>query len=325
MLVEQGMGGTVIAQRLNAEGVPTFKGGKMWHGTTINKIVRSIAPLGDYQPCFGDGRPDGAPAYGYFGPPVIAPDLYHRAQAILDSNKKKPGRRPSGDEVRNLLVTKVKCAACGGIMNCHRRDKDRVDVYQCYAMTLHKCDNRVRYKVKEVEEFVISAVTEFELTERVDASGAEQALSLARGEQAEIERHIGALLDQMEDPSNLGNRLISERLAKRSAQLGEKEAEVETLRLALQRLRTAAPMEDRQDQIRALRKRLGTLEGKELYDLRSRLGVALRSVIELVTFHEKGIIAVRSQGREMLRTYVPIAGGKVGTLNWADAETRLSA
>jgi hypothetical protein len=305
MAADHGMGTTVIAQRLNREGIQPFKGGKKWHGTTVNKMLRSQAAIGNYQPRFADGSPDGELALGYFGTPSVEPALFYRVQALLDANR-RPGKRPSGDECRNLFRGLCRCAECGGNMRLHRRSKDKVDLYECYGMNLGTCFNRTRFKVRELESFVLDHIVELPLgdTQRDDAPRRRlEAVTAERDELSDIVDRLTAALER-------GDVGAEDRFAKhyrsRAAELEAKEAEVLALKNALEASKAVLGPLERQSQIRVLRERLSTLQGVDLFDARSRLATTIHSVVDHVTFYQSGHITLGVLGQTYLQPTVNV-------------------
>jgi DNA invertase Pin-like site-specific DNA recombinase len=300
MAANQGMGTTVIAQRLNREQVAPFKGGAKWHGTTVNKILRSRAVLGDYQPRFANGTEDGEPAVGYYGDPIVDPGLFYRVQSLLDANRKR-GKRPSGEEFRNLFRGLCRCSECGGNMRLHRRSKDKVELYECYSMGLGACTNKFRTKSKLLEGFVLEHVPELPLQARPEAADARRKLDVATAEHDDLAAMVERLLDRMEDPQFATDALLADRYRTRSAQLAAKQAEVRALQDGIEGVRAQPAPSERQAEIKAMRGQLSGLTGQALYDVRSRLAMTIHSVVDRITFFPTGIVAVETLGKTHLR------------------------
>ena len=77
-----GIGSYSITRRLNEARVPPFGPAKSWCSSSIDKILRNRAVLGEFQPCRlanGVPTPDGAPTRDYF-PAIISEQLFYRAQ-----------------------------------------------------------------------------------------------------------------------------------------------------------------------------------------------------------------------------------------------------
>lgn len=81
-----GIGGQIIARRLNEKGVPCFGRGKRWHKSYISIILRNRACIGEHQPHIidPDGKrvPVGKPLLNYF-PSVVTPEMFAQTQAAV--------------------------------------------------------------------------------------------------------------------------------------------------------------------------------------------------------------------------------------------------
>lgn len=77
-----GLGQMTIARTLNQEGIPSWSGGKGWHYSYIQRVLRTRAVLGEFQPCYREGDqaiPDGPLLPDYF-PAIIPEALWQRVQ-----------------------------------------------------------------------------------------------------------------------------------------------------------------------------------------------------------------------------------------------------
>ena len=97
-----GLGQMSIARTLNQEGIPSWSGGKGWHYSYIQRLLRTRAVLGEFQPCYRQGEqaiPDGPLLPDYY-PAIIPPELWqavqHRGQTA------RPGG-PLGERVSCLF------------------------------------------------------------------------------------------------------------------------------------------------------------------------------------------------------------------------------
>lgn len=96
------------------EGTRNKTGG--WRESYINKIIRSRAVIGEFQPC-SKRQPVGEPIKNYF-PPVIDEDLFYQVQAKIKANslKKNRGGGNTG-KAKNLFTGVIKCGLCGSAMH----------------------------------------------------------------------------------------------------------------------------------------------------------------------------------------------------------------
>jgi len=118
-----GKGPELIAKELNQSNCwnpkprKNSKGG--WRKSYINKILRTRAVLGEFQPYTSirkDGKrtrePVGDPIPDYY-PEIIAPELFYQVQEQLAQNDYKGGRT---GKVTNLFTHRIKCGYCGSAM-----------------------------------------------------------------------------------------------------------------------------------------------------------------------------------------------------------------
>jgi DNA invertase Pin-like site-specific DNA recombinase len=84
-LAASGHGKRMIARILNERGIPPFRG-ETWGHSYIGKLLHSRAPLGEWQPCDKDGKPDGEPHPNHF-PQIVDAALYQKARAAIVSRR----------------------------------------------------------------------------------------------------------------------------------------------------------------------------------------------------------------------------------------------
>jgi DNA invertase Pin-like site-specific DNA recombinase len=90
-----GMGKRLIASKLNAQGVPVFGGGRAsstgkWHQAYVQSILANRAVLGEYQPKFKGGKPDGESRIGFY-PQIIDAALWQEAQRAISERRTVTG------------------------------------------------------------------------------------------------------------------------------------------------------------------------------------------------------------------------------------------
>ena len=99
-----GIGAYVIADRLNRDEVPTIGTAPIWLRSSISKILRNRAVLGEFQKTLRVGNRDvaeGEPEVGYY-PRIISDELFEAAQNTIQFNTKaNKGRK--GSELPNLF------------------------------------------------------------------------------------------------------------------------------------------------------------------------------------------------------------------------------
>jgi DNA invertase Pin-like site-specific DNA recombinase len=297
-MCEAGMGTRVIAAKLNLEGIKSFRseqkprktkrarGGSQgdWYDTSVLKVLKSRAILGEYQPRFADGSPDGESALGYYGEPVIDPALFHSVQAILAANTTRPGGRRSGvNEVRNLFQGLGTCSECGGTVGQHIRSKDKKPLLMCIAVHRHACENRRRYDYKAFEHVFFENVSQFEVAITSSRKSDDSELIVAIGERDNLKTKIQNLLDMIED----GDALIRERYRARVEELKQLEKRIETLK-AIKPKATNYNI----NTILEIRQQLNSPDADEVYRARSAISLAIRNVVDYILFDPNGDITV---------------------------------
>lgn len=114
-----GMGTHAIVTRLNRQKVPTFGRSTGWSKSSVNKILKSHAIFGEYQPHTkprgGKRTPVGEPIADYF-PPIVDRETYDRIQlGRLSRRLRGMGRK--GDRYSNLFSKIAVCGLCGEPMH----------------------------------------------------------------------------------------------------------------------------------------------------------------------------------------------------------------
>jgi DNA invertase Pin-like site-specific DNA recombinase len=158
-----GFGRRDIVRRLNAEGIPTFRGGNGWGTSSIAKIIESRAVLGEYQPHTGthsnrNRKPDGDPIPNYY-PPIIEDGIFWQAQAAVQGRRQAAGRK--GMSGSHLFQGLAKCAHCNAPMHIINKGKPpKGSVYLACSANLRNagCDNTRRWRVDTLEPRLINSI-----------------------------------------------------------------------------------------------------------------------------------------------------------------------
>jgi DNA invertase Pin-like site-specific DNA recombinase len=279
---ELGLGCAAIARRLNEQRVPAMRHGQGWLESAVLKLMKNRMVLGEYQPRFRDGTPDGDPVPGYYGDAVIDPARFFRIQERLARSRSQKGRRNGHERLTNLLQGYCFCARCEGAVGSHIRSKDKRALYLCSKGRRGLCDNRRRYRVAELEAAILRHVVELDPGTEPTSNVQATALALATERLNSLKTKVERLLDQLED----GDTVMTLRYRERVAEMAAAEAEVQRLSVEAD-AHSAQPSPDTYiDTIRRLRDQLTSLAGAELYDVRARLSASLKSIIDEVVFGE---------------------------------------
>jgi DNA invertase Pin-like site-specific DNA recombinase len=90
-LAGEGIGVHKIVQRLTNEDVPPIGKSGKWTKTYVEKILTSRRAVGEYQPRFKNGKPDGPPVPKFF-PEVVTDDEWIKARQGAEGRRRKRGR-----------------------------------------------------------------------------------------------------------------------------------------------------------------------------------------------------------------------------------------
>jgi DNA invertase Pin-like site-specific DNA recombinase len=115
-----GRGQHAIAQTLTAEGVPTWRRGKVWHRTFVAKLLNNEAVIGTI--ALGSTMNEDRSkrrrivktVEGYY-PAVIDRETWERTRALL-GNRERPKGGASDKPVRFLLAGLARCPSCDATM-----------------------------------------------------------------------------------------------------------------------------------------------------------------------------------------------------------------
>jgi len=115
----EGKGCRQIVGIFNREKVATFGKARLWDVGAVGRVLRSKTVMGEHQPKVRDekgGRvPSGNPVQGYY-PEVITPEIFWRAQGLLNGRNVLKIRGREGKEVANLFTGLLWCAEDGSPM-----------------------------------------------------------------------------------------------------------------------------------------------------------------------------------------------------------------
>ena len=299
-----GIGKETIVRRLNArddiwkpDGPRNKQGG--WRKSYVEKILRSRAVIGEYQPHRkenGKRVPVGDPIPGYF-PAVIDTKLFNRAQAGIQRNASLAGHGGGRNgRVSNLFGHIARCGHCGGSMTHVNKGKPpRGGEYlQCRrvrdGLECNGKRDRRRVRYDKLEPLLLHFCRGLDprdlLTEGVelDRAAKRHALEALEGELAALGAQIANLTDTIADTSSQAVRTTLEgKLSAILERQAQAEADKRSLRVTEKPQDAAKAIRD----IEELIERMRALEGQERADLRMRLRARLQTLIETVEIKQR--------------------------------------
>lgn len=296
-LADSGIGQVTIAQRLNREGIPTFRGKGQWFQANVGRIIRDEVCIGTYQPTHvveGERRPFGEPIKHYY-PAVVSEELFWRVQRGLRISF---GRgRHKGNRITNLFSGQITCQHCGSSLRLRTGGKNYYLYCDNFSRTgtCEKSSGLYRYDV--LEEAIFKHLTildpDFERVGTDDQSRDQvvKAIKLTEESAKKAARQYDNLMDfiemadEDEDRKNLMSRLKAarkdrEQASARLRELNEELAAVDTHR---KEMTTAA---ERMEQERL---KWASDDPDVVYESRARVARLLKRFISTmsINFEEK--------------------------------------
>ena len=331
-----GFGISSIVSRANAEGWPApgkgpvQKSGEMledferrktaeptWHTSTVGRLLRNRALLGEYQPHEngtedGPRVPVGEPVIGYY-PAVIDETTFLRAQAKAERSGRFPGRRDAS--LKNWLQGILKCT-CGHSFVRKNKDSKAQPEYARYYCTarnrrLSDCPGANAKDLESAVLHVVSTVAPqyFEGTQR-------QEELKARADVLEVDVTAAK---QMRDryveavgSSRVPVKSLMSKLNEAEAALEKAEAELSSVRAELADLSG--------DSETVFENIVKAVKSVDSLDARAALREELSRIIEKVIVHQNdGFLEVFFRGAatpviQPLRENVAMPGMRMGTM-----------
>ncbi|WP_375777833.1 recombinase family protein [Bradyrhizobium sp. ma5] len=298
----KGHGTYTIVRRLNADGIPTFKGKGGWQNSTVNKILSGAAATGAFQPNRVEGRkrlPEGQPIQGYF-PRIVMQEVFETAQRgrlerwreARPEKEKEAGPRGGrhGKQYTNLFSKLAVCDYCGEPMHYQNKGvppKGRTYLVCSKALRGGGCEMTGRWRYDQFESTFLSFVEQLDLASLVSSSEHsskrnEVALSL----DAAIGK-IRLLEDEQRKAYEIGLKMadfdsafIAERIKKTELELVAAKNLEKQLRHEIAVLdQTALTYYRRPDHVAELVERVRAARGGDVYKLRAQIASRLQSLI----------------------------------------------
>jgi DNA invertase Pin-like site-specific DNA recombinase len=302
-----GVGKDRLARRLNDDGVQTLRvtnKGAGWHASTILHLVRSKAVLGLYQPCVivhENGKkkrqPLGEPIENYY-PPIISEELYQRTVAAMAGRRnagslKNGGRK--GVRLSNLFGDGLAtCEDCGGPMLFKRGTPRNPSSYIRCGNAARKagCENHTHYRYEPLEASVLAALVDLDVIDNA-----------APTDQAELSNELAsntrllasakeALNNQVKAMDAVGPiPAIVERISTLQADIERLGAAITDNQVKLAEANSGGDAQ----RIAVISELVGTMAAasdSDAYVIRSRIAVALRGLVDFMSFDRAGVATV---------------------------------
>jgi len=320
-----GVGKATIARDLNREGVKPFGRASGWHSSYIQKILRSPAVLGEFQPgrkprnarreAVGDAIVDYYPA-------IIDANLHAAATVAMAGRSRRVAGR--GRSLVNLFAGLARCQACGSKMTFRGKGLKLRATGKWVQEDYLICDSYQRGRGCEVghhfncatwQEGILDAVLIEALQDRHFASRdevrpleVELAERVRRLEAAVVKRDaVLELLAETQRPEvrTMWNKLV--------AAVEADESVVEDLRKRLVAARGAVSPEEHMRRIRAMRDKLEDKDETIRFTTRSTIMAAVHELVMTMEFcaNPLGVI-IGTMAEELIFVSLEEHGGSSG-------------
>ncbi|QIG53895.1 recombinase family protein [Altererythrobacter sp. BO-6] len=279
----EGIGEHTIAKTLNEEGVPVMARGKAWHRSSVSKLLRNPAVIGQLVPGHmefeGNGRKRRVmeePIAGVY-PAVISDEDWLAVRALKDGSTASPRGRGANRPLQNVFGGLARCPDCGAAMTrvFKGRKKGGKPKLVC---TMAKAGKAKHYRSVDQEEVEEGFFRNWQgLFADVPAASGDAHLDRVV---ADLQGTISAKQDHLEE--------IERALEKQSAHAGIRaarriEEELRTLREALQDAEERRELSDAgmvAVRLETLRDAMEPEEGEREV---AKVNAALRSLFDGVT------------------------------------------
>lgn len=299
-----GYGKHHIARNLNRDGIAPFGRADGWHASYVQKILKTIAVLGEFQP---SRKPRGSPREavgdvikGYY-PPVIDAALHGRAMAAMaDRSRRTAGR---GRRLVNLFSGLAHCGVCGSKMTFRGKgSKIRADgsvVSEDYLICDsyqrgRGCGNGTHFNYRLWEDGILGpticeALWERHAVPNAQVNELEIALAEAERQQQAVRAKAALALDlaletDRQEPRSAWLTLVAE------ADLLD--AEIDSMRDRLTILRGQVTPEENIERITALQDALHDDDDEIRFEARSKIMSALQNLLNRITFNPPASVVV---------------------------------
>lgn len=274
-----------------------------WRESYIQKILRSPAVIGEYQPheLVDDAKgrrirqPIGEPVKGYY-PPVIPEELFYAVQARLEQGLAMAGQGGGRNgKINNLFGHIAKCGYCGASMAfINKGPLPKGGMYLVCDGARRKVNDCKRRPIRydEFEELVLTYCKGLYPAELLPGNEEREStlrmlkgqLATVKGKKKEADTKVNNLADSIATTENPAvRRTLEDRLAQALDEQSSLEAEAKQLKKDIEQQTHA--LDDTRAKLESLRQLLAFLKersGDELIDIRRRLREELRGLIDRI-------------------------------------------
>ncbi|MAS96100.1 MAG: hypothetical protein CMO55_23100 [Verrucomicrobiales bacterium] len=328
---QAGLGQSTIARNLNEEGIPPWglgkKRGVHWHTSSVSKILKNKAVLGQFQPHShrkGEKRhPEGEPILDYF-PPIIEESLFYEVQELRKQRQIATGTQSlSGTrkgQLSNLFTGLAVCGFCGAPMRFQSKGKNKSKSGKYLACTSAIAGTGCKYVAVRYEAFehhflhsirneeILKSLTETGETDKID--GYRHEILALEGKIADIDNTLSRLLVALETAEGVPPETIVSRISNLESEKNLNSKALENLRGKTAQLESQRiPENGLRELLRTLDSSLSRLGGRELLKFRTRLRDAIRQYFSNIVIYPRNR-AIHFSQMELLGDLARASSGK---------------
>lgn len=304
-----GLGKHHIARNLNRDGVPTFGRAAGWHASYVQKLLKSPAVLGEFQPGTkprGEARREAGDAIADYYPRIVDADLHANAMRSMASRQRRVAGR--GRRLVNLFSGLIVCHACGARMTFRSKGRklraDGTTVSEDYLICDGYqrglgCENGFHFNYAVWESGILDAILLDAMEDRHFASP--EAIRPLEIELAERRRRRAMNKEQAANALRLF--IESDRPEVKAMWLAltekvdEHDVVIADLRRRIRDARGAVSPEEHRRRIFALRETLEDADEQIRFETRSRIREAAHELVETMAFRSDPLgVDIRTKG-----------------------------
>lgn len=321
-----GFGKQHIAKRLNLDCVPPFGRGDAWHASSVQKILRNPAVIGELHTgtkARGSRREmTGDIIVDYF-PRIVDASLHQRAEVAMRQRARRFTGR--GRRLVNIFSGLARCGVCHSRMTFRGKGrKQRADgswVHEDYLVCDgyqrgKGCKNALHYNYQEWETAILDPIVGEALRE--DRTVIEADVRELEIEIAMLERSAAQVRKQAESALTLAvevNRHETRALYARLAEEADiKDAEVAEAKMRLRDLEHSPSSDEIWDRVEKLFSSLNSEEEEVRFEARNTIMGAIHAMIDELTFH----------GPENRKVTFKVASERIVTVGFHDVHDQLA-
>jgi hypothetical protein len=222
--------------------------------------------------------------------PIIEPDLWQRANDALKGRLKARSRGRTGKTFANILKDVIVCDHCRNSMHIkvqyEHGTKNRYTRLRCAGRSENICSNTKMPRYLAVEEAILEFVSEIDLKDRraKDVAALDRQIAADAVEITNLESEIRNIITTFSG-SPIAVQMVQEKEEAR-ARLRDSLSALKPKREAIASRESPG---DRKAALKALRQRMASETGADLYATRAALNMKIKDVVDRIAFRKDGM------------------------------------